>query len=176
MYIFLPIKKMNIIQQQQKYMQIQQILIIGYISASHDYFHSVFPFVPSNHSFHGLNSLSFLYFQKCGVHHIDTDRLPLVCLLLVVSMLTLLTSNISLDSATNLSQLQSYQEERETFLFLWALVQSMRDGWSCGHVAVSPRNQASGSSRGVPGQGNYIWFTFFKLVTGNFPSVASSFL
>lgn len=55
--IFLPIKKMNIIQQ-QKYMQIQQILRIGSISASHDYFPSVFPFVPSNHRFHGLNSLS----------------------------------------------------------------------------------------------------------------------
>lgn len=44
--------------QQQKYTQIQQILIIRSISASQDYFPSVFPFVPSNHSFHGLNSLS----------------------------------------------------------------------------------------------------------------------
>lgn len=78
-------------------------------------------------------------------------------------MLTLLTSSISLDSAINLFQLQSYQEERETFLFLWALVQSTRDGWSCGQMAVSPQNQASGSSRGALDQGNYSWLTFSSL-------------
>lgn len=101
---------------------------------------------------------------------IDTDRLPLVYLLLVVSVLTLLTASISLDSAINLSQLQSYQEEREPFsvgtgavderlVVLWSYGGQFPDS-SCWEIQRCTR----------PGKLQLL--DIFKLVTGHFPAVA----
>lgn len=94
----------------------------------------------------------------------------------MVSVLTLLTSSISLDSAINLSQLQSYQEERETFLFLWALVRVDERRvvvWLCG--GQSPKSIFWEFQRCIRTEKLHL-VDIFKLVAGNFPSVASSFL
>ncbi len=106
---------------------------------------------------------------------IDTDRLPLVYLLLVVSVLTLQTSSISLDSAINLSQLQSNQEERDFSLSVGTGVVDERRVvvWSYGgqHLKSSfwEFQRCTGPWKLQP-------VDIFKLVVGNFPSVASSSL